>query len=663
MTSQQSTALNVPASAQPYAPAVPPAAGSAKWWARDGITFPATMALVLAILLPLQNRYWVPGGDSEAYLAAARSLALGHGFRFNAQPISMFPPGWPALLAMVLHWSTAFLTLKLLTMSCMVAALACAYWVCRRFCTPPVAAVAVLLSAITSYVFQLTIWLHSDALFVLLTALQVLAAMWVREASRPGAKLTRGDVWRACFLALLCAAAVTVRWAALINFVLIAAVLAGGLVRRTPEAGTVGAGIWTIRQWRQQRAAVFALSLALVVTLATFAAWRLALHVTPQEAAAAESTNAPDEEIKADANVSGSYQLIQKPQHGVLGYARRLGTWGDWLSNLFWQPLRLGQSMAPIELVSVLAGTALLLTLIVAAWDGIGRGEWLWTGLLVYTLALAINWEHANSRYLVPVIFLLLAGIFDGAAIIARRWPKWRFWLRAGIGAFVASLIICNGALWAVEVDVERSSDFYAHYEAGLNRDLIVAARYLSEKGAGDVQIGVSERYVNLGRIRISRYPLRALAMLTGKAIVSVPARYCDPAPADGSAPILLNWVRQAKGAPIKWYLFEPDVSPWRVWHFRLGWLQQMHEGAPPVDTGAGWRLYRMPEYAPTSQPTTHPSTLIGHPLRAPTTRAVNDGSVLPPSINGLKRPLLIDLRKLRPDLYRDPWPTHVPGM
>jgi hypothetical protein len=625
------------------------------------------MLLLLAILLPLQNRYWVPGGDSEAYLATARSLALGQGFRFNGQPISMFPPGWPAVMALVLHFSTAFLTLKLLTMLCMVAALACAYWVCRRHCTPLAAAGIVLLCGITSYTFQLTIWLHSDALFVLLTALQILAAIWVRESAKPGQKLSGPDVWRACLLALLCAAAVTVRWAAVINFVLIAAVLAGGLVPR-PAGADAPARNWTIGQWRQQRVALFALSLAMAATLATFASWRFALRVTPEEALAAENINAADVDVgKADSNVAGAYQLIQKPEHGVLGYIRRFGTWGDWLSNLFWQPLRLGQSMVPIELISVLLGTALLLALMAAAWDGIGRGQWLWTGLLIYTLTLAINWEHANSRYLVPVIFLLLAGIFDGAAVIVRRWPQWRRWVQAGVVAFVVSFILCNGALWAVEVSVERSTDFYAHYEAGLNRDLIVAARYLSEKHADDVQIGVSERYVNIGRIRISRYPLRALAMLTGKDIVSVPARYCEPTTEDGSPPILLNWVRQAHGAPIKWYLFEPDVSPWRVWHFRMAWLQQMHEGAPPLDTGAGWRLYRMPEYAPPTHPTTHPTTRPGAPIpksaHVATTRPTTTTTVLPPSINGIKRPQLIDLRKLRPDLYAQPWPTHVPGM
>src|SRR5271168_4766163 len=102
-------------------------------FSRDAVMFPAALLALAAILLPLQNRYWVPGGDSEAYLSVARSLALGHGFRFNGQPVSMFPPGWPAVLAAVLHFSTAFLTLKLITMSCMAAALAAAYWICRRF--------------------------------------------------------------------------------------------------------------------------------------------------------------------------------------------------------------------------------------------------------------------------------------------------------------------------------------------------------------------------------------------------------------------------------------------------------------------------------------------------------------------------------------------------
>src|SRR5689334_6782952 len=55
-------------------------------------------ALFVAYAL-LQNPYWVRHGDSEAFMSIARSLARGEGFRFNGQPVSTFPPGWPVVLA------------------------------------------------------------------------------------------------------------------------------------------------------------------------------------------------------------------------------------------------------------------------------------------------------------------------------------------------------------------------------------------------------------------------------------------------------------------------------------------------------------------------------------------------------------------------------------
>ena len=54
----------------------------------------ALLVIISALYLLLWNPYWVPGGDSELYIAAARSLALGQGYRFNGQSISISPPGW-----------------------------------------------------------------------------------------------------------------------------------------------------------------------------------------------------------------------------------------------------------------------------------------------------------------------------------------------------------------------------------------------------------------------------------------------------------------------------------------------------------------------------------------------------------------------------------------
>src|SRR5262252_1437983 len=73
-----------------------------------------TCAIVAVIFLALQNRYWVPGGDSEVYVASAKNLAIGNGYMFNGAPARIAPPGWPMLLAAVMKWvSPTFLALKL----------------------------------------------------------------------------------------------------------------------------------------------------------------------------------------------------------------------------------------------------------------------------------------------------------------------------------------------------------------------------------------------------------------------------------------------------------------------------------------------------------------------------------------------------------------------
>src|SRR5256885_1394784 len=77
------------------------------------------VAVILAMYLLLVNPYWVPGGDSELYLAAGRSLALGEGYRFNGQRVNISPPGWPLVLAGAMRIHPTFLFIKLITLVCM----------------------------------------------------------------------------------------------------------------------------------------------------------------------------------------------------------------------------------------------------------------------------------------------------------------------------------------------------------------------------------------------------------------------------------------------------------------------------------------------------------------------------------------------------------------
>src|SRR5687768_6027375 len=112
---------------------------------RDRRIWLVTVGIVAAMFLLLENPYWVPGGDSEVYVAAARNIALGNGYMFNGQPAKIAPPGWPMVLAFAMKFiSPSFLLLKLITLACMLGALAAYFWVLRRFAQPMLCAAVIV---------------------------------------------------------------------------------------------------------------------------------------------------------------------------------------------------------------------------------------------------------------------------------------------------------------------------------------------------------------------------------------------------------------------------------------------------------------------------------------------------------------------------------------
>jgi hypothetical protein len=242
----------------------------------------------------------------------------------------------------------------------------------------------------------------------------------------------------------------------------------------------------------------------------------------------------------------------------------------------------------------------------------------------LYAFLLAMSWPHPNARYLVPVAFLLLTSIWTGSTAIAQAWPAMATPRRPAIFLFIFSYILCNGALYGIEVWAQRSRDFYATYEAGLNQDLISAGRWLSNHHVPTNEaIACIERYVNLSTsARTSKLGLRVTTMLTGRPIITIPKRYLrglppttapsgsvaaappttqpdyifDPDPA--ANPGFLAW---ARSNTIRYYLYQPPVSPWRALHFRVAWLEERATHIPVVDTGAGWRLYKIPTTGPSA--------------------------------------------------------------
>jgi hypothetical protein len=220
--------------------------------------------------------------------------------------------------------------------------------------------------------------------------------------------------------------------------------------------------------------------------------------------------------------------------------------------------------------------------------------RWIWLAVGIYSGALALGWTNVNARYYMPIAFLVTLAVFLATdQLIAWSGRGWQtVTIRTLFVLFIGSVVVCNGALYAVEMSIARSSRFYARYETGLNMPLISACQYLTSlpNPPGDREIAVSPRYVNLNRTKASPFGLRAAALLTGREIVTPRFNLTGGDYPGGKT---RAWLL-SKQPPVKYYLHQRPISPWRVWHFRMGWYEKMQTGSTAEHDTAGWALYRV---------------------------------------------------------------------
>ncbi len=558
----------------------PSASASERWYDRDR---PVVLVLCvwLAVVFGLVwNPWWMPSGDAEVFVVVARNLVHGDGLSFNGHPIAFIPPGWPLVLAGLLQVTDQYLWLKAVQIFNMAAFLLLSFLILRHFVGPRVAGLSCGLAGILWPLYPLTMWLHSDAFFCAIAAATgLLAVAW-----------GDGRIGRGWLLAVLmgCALGVVVRWAALVQVIVIASLLCGS-GRAGPAQSKAWLGLLP-RHW-------IGIALAFVATLGTFVVLKQALS------AHVRRTISPSAAVQGPAATAGGGWLtlarIEVPEEVIVPdlfvgredpdltplqeLAHRALATPQWVSWTLFFPLRVVDNVEvggfQIGLWFDRAVGLLAMTLVgVAAWRGPRppegrRPHFLWLGVLVYIVALSLNWPHVNNRYLVPISPLLIAGVLVGLAEVSRhlafRILRW---------SFVAALLAINGSLWAVDVFICRSASaevFYGRWEAGIYQSLIEVGVHLdSLEGIEDGQIVASERYQNLNERW--EYPLspRAIVLMTGKQVRSVPTSLTGAGVKKAQ-----SWARETGTV---YYVQQNPTYPGRIWHFRVtpeleetitGWL------------------------------------------------------------------------------------------
>lgn len=545
--------------------------------------FAITMAALAVLYAALINPWWTPSGDSELYLSAARSIVRGQGFMFNGLPVAMVPPAWPYALAAFMGISPEFWFLKSMQTIMLLASLAMWFMILRHFCSARAAALIIFITGTLSGVYSQVFWMLAEPLFGLITA----AALWAALSFR-----ARFAWWKLTLVALLCLAAVSARWAGLLQWILVAAALMVG------------------QRWPRPSRQTLAIAITAVVTIAGFFLIRLALQPTPEQAEQAKAFGGTGEEATSTMAEVQTYAVIPGETRTPAGSAgipsaapkpswvTTLENFGHWISWLLCYPLRMSQSLHAVAVVSVVLGW---LALLMVAWSAIQqlfRREWLFLGVLAYIILLAWHWPNPQARYLVPFAPLILLAMLNGLSSLAdcarRRWIKAAL---LGFAIFtVAGTLAVNLAMLAVDIYIARSSDYPARFEAGQHQRMVDIAAHLNTVGLDDYRAAVSGRYINMGRRRNVRYGIRAAIFLTDRIIREVPDRFCtEPNTA---------FARYAAGLRLRYYLYQRPWTTWRVWHFRFTPEAPTGEQAtsrpdssttqPDATPREGWTLYTL---------------------------------------------------------------------
>lgn len=469
------------------------------------------LALSLGLLYGLLwHRYWVPETDGAVYLVIARSLCQGEGFTFNGALAVVVPPLWPLLLSCLLRISTSFAFLNLVSLLLMVACVLVWHRILLRLTRPGAAFALALLSGFVWDWARLSTLPFTDPLALLLLGAALLLALQTGEA--------RGGGWRMAAVVVLVGLAVLVRYAAVLGALLVA----GGLM----HDGDRG----------RRRVSRLAAVLVLLAGFAVLVWVRFGYECMASSAAATVAGGRPVAGT-FDVEVGQPYSYIQDRTYALREYALRLVAVGSWVTVLLCPPAKALMAVPWGWWAVAAGGWALLFCFGAAAVLRPPGARWLGLSVLAYVVLITIRWPHLNTRYLAPVLPLLLLGICEGLGRLSPRLAAAAV-RPAGRGLVVLFLVwvaMANVPAYATALRAAHSGDFYRAYRLE-SKQMVDIGHYFLERGVRDGEIAVTRRYTEGRVVRSNQYAFRCLALLTGRRIQSVPRIFRDPPATPGFA-------------------------------------------------------------------------------------------------------------------------------
>jgi hypothetical protein len=482
----------------------------------------------------LQNGCWVAGGaDDSYYLSVAVNLLNGKGYVWNGAPVLLVTPGWPALLAAAMKVSPTFAFLNLLSLGFMTAAAVAWYRVLHRLTTPWRAFSIVAACVLLFEWHRQSCSLFSDSPYILLLGVGVLLALQIRNG-RPLA-------WRLPLLALACVAIVLVRYAGTLTLpLLVGALLAGSLRPRLN------------RQW-------LSVLVVIVAVGGTFLVLRSELRDNALQKQRTATTSTEQTEIATAMNYD------ERREGAVLSLMPRFSG-GSWVTELLWPPAVSLESRTILMGFVHGIGWLLLLIFSVTVWKAVRRRDWLWAGAALSIFVLISRPQsHSVPRYLAPLAPLLVLGLWNGVEnLVPTSRPAWmRKFAAAALAILLGSAALTNAAILGTSAWAVRSGQFHKLWLAGEYDEVLRLGAYLGNRNIQDGELAVGAWYDDPQRKGGPRWIQRAMCLLTGRTVKTMPMELASAPPGDA----LAQWARKEH---VRFVVVRPETPVRRIWHLRL---------------------------------------------------------------------------------------------